>query len=118
MSTTLNNGLRSLLLIAALFPVAAIAEDAETEFGGHVKTRGLFDSYPGDSIFDSLTGSSASSLETELRLNFSVRQGRLVVRHGMAAVRFAYGDRVELMRDLSNTALPGALVIYPMTTDA
>jgi hypothetical protein len=106
LSTTSHNGLRSLLLIAALFPVVAIADDAETEFGGHVKTRALFNSYPGDSIFDSLTGSSAGSLETELRLSFSVNKDAWSFDSAWQLYG-AYGDRVELLRDLSSTALPG-----------
>lgn len=106
MSKTLNNGQRNLLLAVLLLPLAAMAEEADVEFGGHSKTRGLLDRYPADSIFDTLTGSTASSLESELRLNLSVDKGAWSF-DGAWQLYAGYGDRIELTRDLAGTALPG-----------
>jgi hypothetical protein len=107
LSTILHNRLRKCLLAALVLPLLSFAEEAVVEFGGHVKTRGLFDRYPDDSLFESLTGSSSSSLESELRLNFSADKGPWSFDAAWQLYA-GYGDRVELMRDLAGTALPGA----------
>ncbi len=104
--TILNSELRKYLLLAILVPLVSAAEDAEVEFGGHSKTRLLADSYPDDSIFHSLTGSSATSIETELRLNLSVDKGPWNFDAAWQLYG-AYGDRIELMRDLAGAMLPG-----------
>ena len=73
LSTISNNALLKLLL---LLPLAAFAEDAEIEWGGHSKTRFLADIYPDNSAFHALTGKTASSLDEELRVNFSAGKGQ------------------------------------------
>ncbi|MGI9261326.1 MAG: hypothetical protein ACR2QR_04785, partial [Woeseiaceae bacterium] len=103
MSTISINALRSLLL---LLPLAALADDATIEFGGHSKTRFLADAYPDNSAFYPQTGKSASSLETELRLNFSASKGAWSFDAAWQLYG-AWGDRVELMRSLSDVSLPG-----------
>ncbi|MGI9263172.1 MAG: hypothetical protein ACR2QR_14095, partial [Woeseiaceae bacterium] len=97
------NALRSLLL---LLPLAALADDVTTEFGGHSKTRFLADVYPENSVFYPLTGNGASSLETELRLNFAASKGAWSFDAAWQLYG-AWGDRVELMRDFSGASLPG-----------
>jgi hypothetical protein len=103
LSTISINALRSFLL---LVPFAVAADDWTTEFDGHSKTRFLADIYPDNSVFQPLTGKSASSLETELRLNFSARRNAWSV-DGAWQLYGAWGDRVELMRDVSGVSLPG-----------
>lgn len=103
MSTTSINALRSLLL---LLPLAAVADDVAIELGGHSKTRFLADVYPEDSVFYPLTGRSAGSLETELRVNFSASKDAWTFDAAWQLYG-AWGDRVELMRSLSGVSLPG-----------
>ena len=103
MSTISNSALLKLFL---LLPLTVAAQDAEFEFGGHSKSRVLADWYPSDSVFDPLTGSSAGSLEEELRLNFSASKGAWTFDAAWQ-VYGAWGDRVELMRNLSGVSLPG-----------
>ena len=97
------NTLRSLLL---LLPFAALGDDLRTTFDGHSKTRLLADFYPDDSLFYPLTGDSAGSLETELRLNFSASKGDWTF-DGAWQLYGAWGDRVELFRNSSSFSLPG-----------
>jgi hypothetical protein len=103
---TFNNKLREFMWAAALLPLIANAEDADAVFSGHIKVRGLLDSYSDDSIFQELSGSSAGSLESELRLNLTIDKGPWAF--DTAWQLFAgYGDRIELTRDLSSAGLPG-----------
>ena len=77
-----------------LLALPAAAQVTEYEFGGHVKTRLLFDSFPGDSIFTAQIGATATDIESDLRLNFSVNRGRW--GFDSAWQLFAgYGDRIE-----------------------
>ena len=103
LSTISINALRSLLL---LLPLAAVADNVETEFGGHSKTRGLADVYPDNSIFNPLTGNQSSSLETELRLNFSASKNAWAFDTAWQLYG-AWGDRVEMLRSLPGVSLPG-----------
>jgi hypothetical protein len=101
-----NNARPEVLLAALLLPLAAVGDDAIIEFDGHSKTRFLVDAFPDDSAFHQVTGAAASSLETELRLNFSVDKGPWSFDSAWQLYA-GYGDRVELMRDLAGTSLPG-----------
>lgn len=103
LSTISINALRSLLL---LLPFAALGDDLRTTFDGHSKTRLLAEFYPDDSLFYPLTGDSAGSLETELRLNFSASKGDWTF-DGAWQLYGAWGDRVELFRNSSSVSLPG-----------
>lgn len=88
-----------LAFFAVVLPAMAVAQDASYEFGGHVKTRLLADSFPSDSVFNSLTGSSAVDLESNLRLNFNASKGSW--DFDSAWQLFAgYGDRIELSQSL------------------
>lgn len=106
LSKTSINALPELLLAVALLPLAAVAQVAEFDFTGHTKTRLLLDAYPGDSVFDDLTGASAGSLDAELRLNFSADRGAWSL-DGAWQLYGAYGDRIEMLRDLGGSSLPG-----------
>lgn len=73
------------------------AQEADTTFGGHVKSRLLGQLFPSDSLFDALTGSSALDAEADLRLNFGVSRGPW--SFDAAYQLFAgYGDRIEYSR--------------------
>jgi hypothetical protein len=96
----------ALLLVALLvFAFAASTATAETkyEFGGHSKTRLLGSSFPDNSVFYSLTGSSSLDLETDLRLNFEADNGPW--SFDLAYQLFAgYGERIEYTRLLPEEA--------------
>lgn len=59
-----------LLLISAV----AFADSSPYEFGGHTKFRLVGQSYPDDSLFHDLVGSSSLDVAGELRLNFSAKR--------------------------------------------
>jgi hypothetical protein len=58
-----------LLLAAAL----AAADDNPLDFDGHTKLRGVWQTYPGDSLFRDLAGSSSLDKIGEVRLNLGAR---------------------------------------------
>jgi hypothetical protein len=88
--------------IACAHAQSTFAADAEYDFGGHSKTRFLAQSFPDTSVFNSLTGSSALDLETDVRLNFEADKGPW--SFDLAYQLFAgYGDRIEYTRLLPDT---------------
>ncbi|RLA26308.1 MAG: hypothetical protein DRQ63_08540 [Gammaproteobacteria bacterium] len=88
-----------LVFLAGIFPVLSLADDADYELGGHVKTRLLADAFPDDSVFNQLTGDTAVDLENAMRLNFSAVMGEW--SFDTAYQLFAgYGDRIEYTRSL------------------
>jgi hypothetical protein len=66
--------LRRLAMTLVLFSVAALADDNAYEFGGHTKFRLLGQSYPDDSLFRDLVGSTSLDAACELRLDFSTKK--------------------------------------------
>ena len=103
-----------MLLAILLLPPMAASDDAVIEFSGHSKTRFNADSYPDNSALHTLTGASASSIESELRLNFSVDKGAWSFDTAWQLYA-GYGDRIELMRDIAGSGLPGTN--YPPNDD-
>ena len=90
-----------LIVVAGFCPATTLAEAADYELGGHVKTRLLADAFPDDSVLNPLTGDTALDLENEMRLNFSVSKGSWTF--DSAYQLFAgYGDRIVYSR-----AFPG-----------
>jgi hypothetical protein len=65
---------RSSAFILLLFCVGAFADGASYEFGGHTKMRLVGQSYPDDSLFRDLVGSTSLDGAGELRLNFSAKR--------------------------------------------
>ncbi|MDH4074172.1 MAG: hypothetical protein OEV41_13800 [Gammaproteobacteria bacterium] len=106
MSTTSTSARRRFVLLAIIAPSLTVAETMSYDFTGHSKTRFLADAFPDDSAFHALTGSSASSLENELRMNFSAGSGAWTFDTAWQLYA-GYGDRIELGRELAGTALPG-----------
>jgi hypothetical protein len=91
--------LHALAWFAVVDLVAQAAEPLNHEFGGHLKLRGGYQTYPADSITHVFTGASAADLSTELRLKLSADRGRWDVKTDGQAI-FLYGDVVEYNRDL------------------
>lgn len=88
-----------LSILLVILSLGAQAEEAEYELGGHVKTRLLGDWFPGDSFFNSLTGSKALDIESDLRLNFAARKDAW--QFDAAWQLFAgYGDRIEFLQSV------------------
>lgn len=71
---TLTSVLPRLLLLLLAFPALAGAADGNTEFGGHTKLRVVGRTYPSDSLFRDLYGSSSIDTQGDLRLNLEHRQ--------------------------------------------
>ena len=65
-----------LILIVLLLPAFAGADEVRTEFGGHTKLRVVGQSYPTDSVFYDLAGSSAVDTSAALRLKLNLRSDR------------------------------------------
>ena len=111
-STTSINVLRRLLFvliaIAVAFPGEALPQETEYEFGGHTKGRLLGQSFPDNSAFNQLAGSSSLDIEGDLRLNFEASKGRW--SFDAAYQLFAgYGDRINpagLLPGVSGNRLP------------
>ena len=75
------------------------ADETQLEFDGHTKTRLVAQTFPDDSIFHDLTGSTAFDVEADLRLNLDVGNGPW--SFNAAYQLFAlYGDRVEYTRGI------------------
>jgi len=65
---------RSSALLLLFLCVGALADDTSYEFGGHTKLRLVGQTYPGDSLFRDLVGSTSLDGAGELRLNFSAKR--------------------------------------------
>jgi hypothetical protein len=88
-----------LIVIVGFCPEQTLAEDADYEFGGHVKTRLLADAFPDDSVFNQLTGDTAVDLESEMRINFTASKGSWMFDTAYQLFA-AYGDRIEYSRSI------------------
>jgi hypothetical protein len=68
--------MRYVLAIAALtLPWLATAAEMTTEFGGHAKLRATGQTYPENSVYRDIAGSSALDVLGDLRLNGNARSG-------------------------------------------
>jgi hypothetical protein len=72
-SKTLNKMRRSCALILVLFSVVAFGDDSPFELGGHTKLRLVGQTYPDDSLFRDIVGSSSVDVAGELRLDFEAK---------------------------------------------
>jgi hypothetical protein len=94
---TLHNKLRDSCLIVLLVLLAIEsprADDATYGLTGHSKTRLLLDTFPNDSVFDELIGSTALDLESDIRINFSADKDHWSVDAAWQLYA-GYGDRIE-----------------------
>ena len=95
----LHRPLYTLLVVAIAFPGAVLSQDTEYEIGGHIKGRLLGQSFPDNSAFNQLVGSTALDIASDLRLNFEASKGRWTFN--TAYQLFAgYGDRINLAGQL------------------
>ena len=68
--------LRKVLLPLLLLPGLAVADGAQTEWGGHTKLRVTGQTFPASSVYRDLLGDSAIDASANLRLKLGVRSGR------------------------------------------
>ncbi len=82
----------------------SMAEESNYELDGHVKARLLADSFPENSVFNDLIGSTALDIESDVRLNFAAARDEWSID---AAWQFyaGTGDRIELSRLLPMSGL-------------
>jgi hypothetical protein len=90
----------------ALLVGPTMAQQTDIQLTGHSKTWVLGDLYPTSSYFRGLTGRSATSLQSELRLNVEMDKGPWSFDTAWQLYG-SYGDRVELLRDAGINSLPG-----------
>lgn len=60
-------------VVLLLGAAAAAADDSPYEIGGHTKVRLVGQSYPGDSVFRDIAGSTSLDTAAEMRLKFSAK---------------------------------------------
>lgn len=102
--------LRLAMLFLGLVHSAQAAEPTRYEYGGDLRTRGTWQSFPDDSAIYPLTGSSATDLNAILRLKFAAENsGWDFKTDGQLLV--SYGDSVEYTRELVNQA-PGFEALF------
>ena len=102
-TNVLHRLLYVLFAIAATFPGEALPQETKYELGGHTKGRLLGQSFPDNSAFKELAGSSSLDIESDLRLNFEARKGRWSFDAAYQLFA-AYGDRV-----IPAALLPGGI---------
>lgn len=89
-----------LCVILLTFSSSGTADETQFDFGGHTKTRLIAQMFPGDSIFQDLTGASSFDAEADLRLNLDADRGPWSF-NASYQLFVLYGDRVEYSRGLS-----------------
>ena len=105
---TLSNARRNGLLLLCLLSTAAGAQETVTEWSGHAKARGLFDTFPDNSVFQTIAGDTATGGELDMRLKFSARRSRWSIDADYQAFVLA-GDRVRLARQLGLAQGPATI---------
>ena len=86
---------RSIPLLFLLLASVAVADDVKTEFGGHTKLRLVGQSFPDNSLYWDLAGSSALDTTAELRLNLKLSSGHWTFDSAYQLVGLQ-GDSLEL----------------------
>jgi len=90
--------------------ILSAAAPVSYEYGGHIKARGVFQSYPDDSVINELTGSTSTDFNGELRLLFRAYKGNWDFKTD-GQLLWLYGDTVEYTRDLERLA-PGYETLF------
>jgi hypothetical protein len=90
----LHRPLCTLFAIAATFTGVALPQETEYEFGGHIKGRLLGQTFPDNSAFNQLVGSSTLDIESDLRLNLEASKGRWSFDAAYQLLA-GYGDRIN-----------------------
>lgn len=92
-----GNSAGRVAVLGLLVVCSLAAAQTEHDFDGHVKARLAGQTFPDDSIFNELTGSTALDFESDLRLNYSAKRDRWTF-DAAYQLFVLYGDRVEYSR--------------------
>ena len=95
----MTNALPKVLLLAALLPFTAAADELRTEWGGHTKFGATWQSFPSDSVIRDVIGSNALDGQGELRLNLELRKSGWSFDANYQLAMLA-GDSLELVSQL------------------
>ncbi len=87
-------------------------EESKTtwEFGGHAKYQFIYSTYPDNSVFKQVLGSSSLDNNLEVRLKFSAYRDRWDFKTDYQFIA-VHGDRLELARHFPGSAIPIGNVI-------
>ncbi|MEM9208661.1 MAG: hypothetical protein AAGA61_05415 [Pseudomonadota bacterium] len=105
---TSSNAPHSAAALLCLLAMTAAAQETVTEWSGHGKIRGLLDTFPDNSVFQTIAGGTATGGELDLRLKFSARHSRWSIDADYQAFALA-GDRVRLARQLGLAQGPATI---------
>lgn len=86
-------------LLAVAVAVGASADDTTYNLGGRIRPQFSFTSYPDNSFFQGVFGSTSEDLNLDARVVFEVGHGRWSVDVDYQLIAL-YGDRVEFSREL------------------
>lgn len=98
--------LHRLLIAALVVSSAALADNSETDYGGHTKISLTGQVYPEQSLFRDLVGRDSLDISGDFRLNFKMNRERWSVDAAYQLLAL-HGDSVELGR-----LLPGGTEIF------
>jgi hypothetical protein len=87
---------------------SVIAGDTKVEIGGHVKPQFIFTSYPSDSLFHDVFGSSSQDFNLDARAVLGIDHGRWSFDADLQFI-VVHGDRLEFTRELP----PELQLLYP-----
>jgi len=87
-----------LALLALATAVPAVAQDKPYHLGGHVKYRFVGTTFPEDSLFRELAGTTSVDQGLDARLVFGFRRGGWDVRADYQFIAL-YGEKIEYTRD-------------------
>lgn len=102
----------SFLVVFVLLSATLLADESNSEIGGHTKFTLTGQSYPDQSLFRDLVGSSTLDVSGELRLNFKADANRWSF-DGAYQLVVLNGDSVELGRSVPG----GADIFFPGLPD-
>ncbi len=99
-------------LLLLFVSVAAVAGEATTEVGGHIKANVTTAVYPDDSVIRDVVGASSVDLLSDNRLNLEWRKDGFAFDAAYQLFGIA-GDRLEIGANLP----PGAGALFPLLPD-
>ena len=102
--------LRLLTVFFALPLSAQAAEKIDYEYGGDIRTRGTVQTFADDSVIRDFAGSSATALDSILRLKFAADRGPLDFQTDGQLI-LSYGESVEYSREISEQ-FPGYEALF------
>ncbi len=103
---------RSFFIVFVFLSITVLADESNTEFGGHTKFALTSQSYPDQSLFRDLVGANTLDVSGDLRLNLKADANRWSF-DGAYQLLVLNGDSVELGRSVPG----GADIFFPGLPD-